>query len=230
MPLLAGLAAGWKMEEASGVRADVLGISNLTDVNTVTQAVGKIGFAGQFVAANLEHLSCADNANLSMGAGVRFTFAAWIWADTFVNGVIFGKYGDPSYEYLFDTIGAPGALRITIGGTTFTHGSTMTAAAWHLCIGIYDGTNAQTQVDNGAVTSTAHSTDAPDGTSPLHISHRGDAAGYWNGRIDEVYIWKRALTLGERTELWNGGAGLSFPFGTGGAPVSSFKNAIRIGL
>lgn len=34
-----------------------------------------------------------------------------------------------------------------------------------------------------------------------------------NGAIDEVGIWSRALTSGEVSQLYNGGAGIQYPFG-----------------
>jgi hypothetical protein len=37
---------------------------------------------------------------------------------------------------------------------------------------------------------------------------------FFNGAIDEVGIWSRALTSTEGTQLWNGGAGLAYPFST----------------
>ena len=40
---------------------------------------------------------------------------------------------------------------------------------------------------------------------------------YFDGLIDEVGLWRRVLTAQERTDLWNGGAGLTYPTGT--API-----------
>src|SRR5262249_29580083 len=34
----------------------------------------------------------------------------------------------------------------------------------------------------------------------------------WDGRIDECGFWQRVLSAGERTALWNGGAGITYPF------------------
>ena len=41
------------------------------------------------------------------------------------------------------------------------------------------------------------------------------SSGAWNefeGEIDELGIWSRVLTADEVTELWNGGAGITYPF------------------
>lgn len=231
MALLDQCVGYWRLEEASGPRADSAGANTLTDNNTVTQGVGKVGFAGQFTAANAEYLSIADNAALSMGAGVQFTVAAWVFGNTFSSSSpIVAKFGGPSYEYMMDTAGSPSAVpRIWIGSTGFPHASGFVAGGWHLVIAWYDGATANTQLDNGAVTSTAHIVDAPDGTSEFRIASRGDTAQYWDGRLDEVGVWKRVLTAPERTQLWNGGAGFN-PFTGGAALASSTRMAIRIGI
>ena len=33
-----------------------------------------------------------------------------------------------------------------------------------------------------------------------------------DGSVDELGLWNRVLTSGEMTNLWNGGAGLTYPF------------------
>ena len=66
------LIAYWKLDEASGTRNDSKGANHLTDNNTVTQAVGKVGNAAQFTLANSEYLSIADNADLSAGDILEF--------------------------------------------------------------------------------------------------------------------------------------------------------------
>jgi hypothetical protein len=34
----------------------------------------------------------------------------------------------------------------------------------------------------------------------------------WNGMVDEVGFWKRVLTPAERAEIYNSGAGKTYPF------------------
>ena len=49
---------------------------------------------------------------------------------------------------------------------------------------------------------------------PFHIGYTDNIydGTYWQGRIDEVGYWKRLLTPAERTALWAGGAGMTYPF------------------
>jgi hypothetical protein len=49
----------------------------------------------------------------------------------------------------------------------------------------------------------------------------GDTDGeVFNGRIDEVGYWRKALTVDEITALYNGGAGLAYPFDSSAGPTS----------
>lgn len=224
MALTDQLVAYWKLEEASGPRADSAGANTLTDVNTVTQAAGKIGNAGQFTAANTEYLSRADNAALSMGVGVHFTFAAWVYPDTLGAMAILSKFGS---EYLLDTQAGVPRLFVSSG---LSYSSALIVSTWNLVIAWYDGAERGIQVDDGVPVTQVFSTDATDGAAEFRIGHRVDtpASDYWNGRIDEVGIWKRAITVQERADLWNGGAGFN-PFG-GGAVQSRTRMGIRIGI
>ena len=144
--------AYWKLEEASGARADAIGANTLTDSNTVTVAAGRVGSAGQFVAANSETLTSVDNAALSMG-NIDFTLSAWVYLDT-----------DPTDDRPFIFKGDAGVTALQeyflryVGGATdrfqfFMHNGVAdsvnvaannfgaaSTAAWHLVLGWYDAT------------------------------------------------------------------------------------------
>ena len=47
-----------------------------------------------------------------------------------------------------------------------------------------------------------------------------ESVNYFGGTIDEVGFWKRTLTSGERTQLYNAGAGLAYPFTSSARPSS----------
>jgi hypothetical protein len=78
--LSTGITSYWKLDEASGTRADSASSNNLTDVNSVGQATGKIGSAGQFTISGSKYLSIADNASLSTGS-TDFTVSVWVYID-----------------------------------------------------------------------------------------------------------------------------------------------------
>jgi len=220
--LLNDLVAHWRLDEASGTRVDVHGGNDLTDNNTVTQAAGRLGNAAQFTAANSEYLNISDNAVLSMG-DIDFTIAAWVYLGVgFSDRVILGKWGlGGSGEYMvrYQTssdqfqffVNSDGSSPASITASTF---GAVPDATWLFVVAWHDaGANTiNISVNDGAADSAAHSAGVFDGAYGFVLGSQGGGADFWDGRIDSVSIWKRVLTAGERTSLYNSGAGLDYPF------------------
>lgn len=216
--LLTGLVAYWNLNEASGARADSLGVETLTDNATVTSQVGKQGNAAQFTAANLEYLSHADDAPLSLGAGVRMTLAGW-FLFTSTTMALVGKWGGSgNFEYLlYLSSGGLVQFWVSRNGTNndFIGDRVPTLNNWHFLVGRYDGVNLSCRVDAQPWQDLPYALDIFNGTSAFEIGRQAGIA-YLNGAADEVGLWKRALTDAEVDLLYNGGAGTTYPFG--GAP------------
>ena len=222
------LISYWKLDEVSGTRADsVIATGNtLTDNNTVTSNPGKISLAGQFTGANSESLSIADNASLSM-LSTDFTLAAWVYLDTTGARTIIAKWDSLGLnaEYLLEYSVVVGSrLSFTIQKANNSGSVTVTASAfgalstatWYLLIAWYDSV-AQTinlQINDGTIFGIANTAGVRDGTSPFALGaiFGVTPSAFWNGRIDETGVWKRVLTVAERTALYNAGAGYTWPF------------------
>ena len=95
------LVAYWKLDEASSTRNDSVGTNHLTSNNSVGQATGKLNYAANFVAANSQYLSIADNADLSVG-DIDFTVSAWIWLDS--AGGARGIVGKGNSTYVWSSV------------------------------------------------------------------------------------------------------------------------------
>jgi hypothetical protein len=216
------LVAFYKMDEPAGMRLDSYGSNHLTDNNTVTQAVGKVGAAAQFTAANSEYLSAADSAALSTG-DVDFTFCVWVYADSFGSTrIILAKSnGATSGEFFLGYNSAANRFRFAIeNGATFVTvdanvlGAPSTAT-WYFIVAWYDTTanTVNIQVNNGTANSAATGATVPADTAvAFTVGSTSVPDLYWDGRVDGLGFWKRVLTAAERTELYNGGAGKPYPF------------------
>lgn len=210
--LLDSLVSWWSLDEASGTRVDSHGSNDLTDNNTVGQAAGKVGSAASFVAANSEYLSRADNASLSMGAGVEMTVAAWAKtaSDPATNVPVAvhadGWYLDcgASVRYRLFIVGAT-------SGTALVEAGNQTVGEWQFVVAWYDLAKLYIQVNLGTIFEAAFANGIKDSAQEFRIGGRADAALYWNGDIDEVALWKRVLTADERSELYNSGDGIAYP-------------------
>lgn len=210
-PLTNSIYAYWKMDEASGNRADSTGRGNtLVDNNTVTSGTGRVGNGAQFTAANSEWLSVNDNPDVSLG-DEDWTFAFWFKQDTLSNyqtaagkDNAFLTYADVSGLMVYRS-----ATEVNDEIAVINSGEWYFVVLWWVA-----ATDTKGWAVNAGTAGTSSGVAAPtDGTGQFTIGRFPDNAFfYFNGIIDEVGLWKRVLTSDERTELYNSGSGKTYPF------------------
>lgn len=225
MSLLTSLISYWKLDEGSGNRADANGSNTLTDNNTVTSATGKINSAADFERDNNEFLSHTDNADLSTG-DIDFSFACWVNLESkpAAQNLYIAAKGDsdPTTEWALFYRGFGGTDRFRFTINQFTANvdddplGSPAIGTWHFIVCWHDSVadTISIQTNNGAVASTATGGLGPQdlGGSFRLGGFDGTATFAFDGLIDEVGFWKRVLTAQERTDLYNAGAGLAYPF------------------
>ena len=218
--LTESLISYWKLEEASGSRADSFGTNTLTDNNTVTQQTGKLGSCAQFTSLNTEYLSRADNASLRINES-SFTLSAWIYADTIsVFPAILCKNasGNPDSRDEFASYINSVNNKLTfyvVYDTNVSKGiessETLSTGTWYHIILWRDATGLtlNIKINNGTATTVAITgvTATNANTQPFVIGTYGSTQLPFNGRIDSVGFWKRVLTAAEHTALYNSGSG-----------------------
>lgn len=209
------LSGFWELEEASGTRNDSHGANHLTDNNTVTQNTGIVGNAAEFVTANSESLSIADNA--SLGYSGDFSVAIWFYL-TGTNHCLASK-GNGSFaqnEWDFTTSFTSGR---TLNFGVYQSGGTVVNAsivppvptnAWHLAIGTYEAATriVTLSYDAGTRVTNTLASDPARKSQPFSLGTLG--SNYWSGRLDQAGLWKRLLTEAEEDWLYNAGAGRSY--------------------
>ena len=215
-PWLNSLIAHWKLNESSGVRIDTHGGLDLADINTVASATGKIANAASFIAGNEEALVVAEGPELSMG-NIDFTIAFWVWFDALAAAGLVGKWGTGSLEYLAYFDGTNIRFYVSNDGSNTVNVLNSQAIAintWYFVVAWHDA-NANTinlSVNNNTPATAAHSAGVYDGSSALFLALNEEGVIYLSGRLDSLSIWKRLLTASERTQLYNSGSGLDYPF------------------
>jgi Concanavalin A-like lectin/glucanases superfamily len=224
MSLTTSMVSYWQLEEASGTRVDSFGSNNLTDHNGTGQAAGIIGNAASFTAASTQYLSKTSNSSLQLG-GTDFTIMAWVritdksttraflskWNLDISSVEYILEYDQSVDQFLFATSPNGSSGDVLLHAATFGSPSVNT---WYQIFAWFDsvGGNMFISVNNGSADTAAQSL-VFTGTADLQLSAQffsGSQVQLWQGQIDEVSIWKRVLTSAERTQLWNGGQGLSF--------------------
>lgn len=218
------LTEGWALGEASGTRAGMLGVHNLTDNNTVTQATGKNGNAAEFANANNEYLSVAHHADFSPGLG-DMTAVFWVYP-TATSGVqgLYSKWDNNTNKEHCCYIGIMGArvpsFIVTNNGNTDNQldwGSALTQNAWSMIACVYDyaATTMKLSVNGGTFVTKSHTGgiygSAPS-PKPFFIGKDQSGVNSFSGRMDEFLWYKgRAFIQAEVTDLYNSGTGRFHP-------------------
>lgn len=235
MALTTGLVSYWKLNEASGTRADSHGANNLTDSGGTTSATGKIGDAAHFVATESDDLSIADNATLAFTTALSVSF--WLkQTDLALLRTFVGKWTYATDGEWTITAGAgaggndAGDIRIHLATTATDPGTNcdmrfndvgMTAGSWFHVVVVYDGSlsgdanRLKVWVNNTAKTLTVGAGAVPatlrNGGATLYLGRWGGTlTRYYNGDMDEVGLWNRALTSTEVGILYNSGNGYPY--------------------
>ena len=222
------VTAYWKLDEASGNNRADSGPNGqtLTDSGTVAAATGKINNGADFeFTAETSTLTHADSATLSLGADTDFTLSAWVKIESLsaFREPIVDKCPDvitpgDGTEYVLEVEQNFNTFSLTVGNgsanaevraTTFgvvPTGSFIFVVAWH-------DSSANTlniQVNNGTVDSQAWSGGTQNGANAFSVgSSTANSQIRFDGVIDEVGFWKRILSSGERTTLYNSSSGIT---------------------
>lgn len=231
MALTDQLEGYWNLDESSGNAADSTANANtLTNNGTTPYVAAKINNGADFELASSQSLSRADSTSLSVTGNI--SIAGWIKvesdpaADTTycIAGKWFSTGDQRSYFFGYDNNGGVKHLQFTYvsdgvaNDTESSIGTTLTAGTFfHVAATVVVATKVvKFYVDGVETTGTnadANATAIFDSTADFALGKLGsNAAFFMDGILDEVGVWSRALTAAEITELYNGGAGLAYPF------------------
>lgn len=218
MSLLSGLSANFKME---GNSTNTQGTGNGTDTSiTYSTANGKIGQGAGFGTL----ITIASIANIFID-GVSFTIAGWYSSASTTNYREICKYMNngntqSNLDLYFTGGGTPHKLECftqNTGGTAFicTSVNSYDNGAFHFVVVSYDNaTKVLTlDIDNGAerINSSALTGNKNTTVGLANWGQNESATNQFTGKMDEIAVWSRALTVGEISQLYNGGNGLSMP-------------------
>ncbi len=205
---------------ATGAVTDSSGKGNTgTIVKMATStavATGKIGQALKFDGSN-DYVEVGNGSSLNITGPI--TVSAWIFPKNLTSGDIFvrGQDSSPAYFQYFLSLGGDGSMfRISNGTLGFAAGneaaSQPTINTWSHIVGLWDGTTAANGIKlyvNGVLKSVGTATFSAMWSQPTWNAYMGadveNTRYYFNGLIDEVRIYNRALTPSEVEGLYNSG-------------------------
>lgn len=217
-----GLVAYWKMDEASGTVYDATANNNDGTGTGIAQSAtgGKIGGSVTFDAT--DEIDCGNGASLTLNT--RGTISAWVYPTTLQ------LYGAVISKFSFSTDRNGYGIRVTTSGRIILElasdaanqniqssaDAVIAINGWYHVVATWDGTyvniylNGVKRADNVAQTVTPVSN-----VVNLHIGRDAvytSTNGNWNGLIDEVSIYNRALGQAGVDSLYNAGSGITYPF------------------
>jgi len=192
--LRSGLLAFYKLSDTS----DSSGRGNtLTNNDGVTFVAGKIGNAAEFDESNYLSVSLS---------GITKNSSASVWINQSSQNetpLVLGQTGIGNISIRDD--GYIGAFLADFG--VITSDVVADFGDWYHVVGIYDGVIFKLFV-NGVLKATQSTSIFLD-NDLLYIG--GEGGGEFNGLIDAVGIWNRALSEAEVSALYNNGTGRELP-------------------
>lgn len=229
---LTDLSAFWEMDEANGTRFDSYGSNHLSESGNVGQVAGIVNNAADFEANNNEFLNIGDNAELSLGADQAFSITVWVKPESNKdsNSIVSKKAsGIEGSEYRLRLNSDGTASGIVADGTSFAIVSTtdtINAGNWGMVFFYHDpiADEIGISINGGSIVATAWSSGTQDTSDSLRVGRRG--GNYFDGVIDNLSFWKRALSPSESNTLYlNNGDPLIAAEALGGNVISGNTGA-----
>lgn len=234
-PLLS-MAGYWKFDETTGtIAVDSSASGNNAVLYGPSTATGEYGNALDFNGTS-DYVDCTDTPNLKITG--ELTISAWINPDSGTNATtepqrpIAARYkwqsGGTGQGWFFGSGWKNNGLSFTIYNGSGTHGSVtysdfFTASeglnVWKHVVGVFKpGEYVKLYIDGKCVAT--DNTDIPTSipylsATPMMIGRRSDGNYFFDGKIDEVKIYAKALDESEINLLYNQIADGSFENGLG---------------
>jgi len=195
----------WKFDEGSGTIAiDSVGGDNGT-IHGASWIAGVNGSALSF-NGNSDYIEILDSDNLDLAN--EFTIGMWVYPKVWLNNVKgFIFYKEQAYElnlfYKISTWYLEGNVRGLSPDSIKIDGASFVPDVWSYITLTFDGSELKLYQDGTLKQTTPTSGDVNINNNNLYIGSNQPNSDYFNGAIDEVTIWNKALTITEIQELCN---------------------------
>ena len=210
-PAPSGLVGWWRAE---GDAHDVIGGNHGTLGSGANFTDGEVGQAFSFNGTSSSYVSIPDSPLLDSFTN-SITIELWLKANqTNANSnwqTIVSK-GNAAWE-IQATVYAR-TVSFFMGGpnpSNVTGSRNVQDGQWHHVAAVYDGTNINLYVDGTLDASTPSTGGIVQNSYPMGIGYSAQGLGgspgyFYNGKVDEVSLYHRALSAGEIAAIYNAGS------------------------
>jgi len=216
-PPTSGLVSHWKFDETgdTNTAADSAGTNNgpLTNFpadESANWVAGQLGNSLEFDGTN-DYINLGNPASLQLTGGM--TISAWVYLDDFGSASrVISKNGSSSnrgWELNMENA-VTNQIQFLIAENNSSvkavySGAVMPTGTWVHLVGLYEPSvavrlyiNAALIVSNtSGIPATQHNS-----TENVNIGKKPNAAIYWDGKLDDIRIYNRALTVQEISQLY----------------------------
>ena len=226
-----GLVAAYGFEEGTGTGVvDASGNGNDGTLAGATRTgAGRFGNALSFDGSNDQ----VNLGNLDVSGGNGLTIAFWMRADDFgtydarLNSKATGA-NDQDHYWMVSTFSSNSVrFRLKANGSTTTlisNSGVIAADQWHYVAATYDESRMRIYVDGVDVGSTSKSGAVnTNGNVPASLGNQPQGGKPFDGRMDEVRLYNRALTANEIQDA------MSAPVGGGSSTPSNQVPSVNAG-
>lgn len=204
----ADLEALWYLEETGQTRADAKGNNDLT--GSATHATDHVqGTGSASFDNNSQHYLSASNSNQLAITG-DLTVGGWIKPDTTsTNSVLFSKYRSPGEKAYGLVLTTDHQLYAFVGNngtdwtTRFASTGTVSNGSWHHVAMVVDvGSDVRLYIDGQFSGSAASPSTIYNSNVNFELGHRNQADIYYDGLMDEVFVFSRTLSEQEIYDIY----------------------------
>ena len=188
-----GMVSYWGFEEGTGTTAYDSFDTNPGTVSGPTWTSGQLGGALSFDGVD-DYVDCGNDTSLRIST--KITMAAWVYPRNYGLGRILSQCLYPNYTYMLHMGGGgdpwENTFRFRIGGNLVTS-SEVALNQWYYVVGVYDGNSVSVYLDGAFDKSVARTGPIPTSSAHLYMGSDPDNSYHFDGILDEVAIYNRAL-------------------------------------
>ena len=223
-----GLVACWDLDEASGNRLDHVGgpVNTLLPRNAPMGVPGHIGTAVHFVKTDEQYLYNSSTGPTTLTG--PFTIAFWVRptaSATATSGLLTNGFSTMAgqYDFVVLSLASSNAVLVSFNGGqggVITSSSVLTVGAWNFVMlwRTLSPNVLSLQLNADPVETASFLTPPAVAITRFNMGATGGNGGtafdYFDGDMDSVMVWDRALSAEERAFVRNGGAGFNCTFQT----------------